>query len=404
MAKHPLKQVETYQQHLRRKWLVLLVMLLLTGAAALASLMAGSAGLSLGEVLSALAGRGAGQTRTIVWNVRMPRIAAAMTVGVALAMCGCIMQNVLRNPLASASTLGVSQGASFGAAVSIICLGAGTQSGGGSAASLTITHPGMVTLCAFLGGMATTAVILALSRLSGVTPSVMVLAGVAISAMFSGGTTLVQYFADDVMVATVVHWTFGNLGRAGWGEIVVLAGVAISAMFSGGTTLVQYFADDVMVATVVHWTFGNLGRAGWGEIALIGGLSLAAFLFFLYHRWNYNVLESGVPTARSLGVPVGVLVPASMAVCALISSVAVAFVGCINFIGLIASHIMRRFVGNDFRFLIPCSALCGAALLLASDIVCRMLASPAVLPIGALTSFLGAPLFLWLIIRRGRVS
>lgn len=357
MAKHPLKQVETYQQHLRRKWLVLLVMLLLTGAAALASLMAGSAGLSLGEVLSALAGRGAGQTRTIVWNVRMPRIAAAMTVGVALAMCGCIMQNVLRNPLASASTLGVSQGASFGAAVSIICLGAGTQSGGGSAASLTITHPGMVTLCAFWGGMATTAVILALSRLSGVTPSVM-----------------------------------------------VLAGVAISAMFSGGTTLVQYFADDVMVATVVHWTFGNLGRAGWGEIALIGGLSLAAFLFFLYHRWNYNVLESGVPTARSLGVPVGVLVPASMAVCALISSVAVAFVGCINFIGLIASHIMRRFVGNDFRFLIPCSALCGAVLLLASDIACRMLAPPAVLPIGALTSFLGAPLFLWLIIRRGRVS
>ena len=357
MAKHPLKQVETYQQHLRRKWLVLLVMLLLTGAAALASLMAGSAGLSLGEVLSALAGRGAGQTRTIVWNVRMPRIAAAMTVGVALAMCGCIMQNVLRNPLASASTLGVSQGASFGAAVSIICLGGGTQSGGGSAASLTITHPGMVTLCAFLGGMATTAVILALSRLSGVTPSVM-----------------------------------------------VLAGVAISAMFSGGTTLVQYFADDVMVATVVHWTFGNLGRAGWGEIALIGGLSLAAFLFFLYHRWNYNVLESGVPTARSLGVPVGVLVPASMAVCALISSVAVAFVGCINFIGLIASHIMRRFVGNDFRFLIPCSALCGAVLLLASDIACRMLAPPAVLPIGALTSFLGAPLFLWLIIRRGRVS
>ena len=100
----------------------------------------------------------------------------------------------------------------------------------------------------------------------------------------------------------------------------------------------------------------------------------------------------------------GFLVPASMALCALISSVAVAFVGCINFIGLIASHIMRRFVGNDFRFLIPCSALCGAVLLLVSDIACRMLVPPTVLPIGALTSFLGAPLFLWLIIRRGRVS
>ncbi len=359
MAEHPLNNSEAYRQYLRRKWLVLLVMLALTGAAALASLMAGSAGLSLGEVLLALGGGGSGQTRTIVWNVRMPRIAAAMAVGAALAMCGCVMQNVLRNPLASASTLGVSQGASFGAAAAIICLGAGTQvnAGSGSAASLTITNPGMVTFCAFLGGMATTVVILALSRLSGVTPSVM-----------------------------------------------VLAGVAISAMFSGGTTLVQYFADDVMVATVVHWTFGNLGRAGWGEIALIAGLSGAAFLFFFYHRWNYNVLESGVSTARSLGVPVGFLVPASMALCALISSVAVAFVGCINFIGLIASHIMRRFVGNDFRFLIPCSALCGAVLLLVSDIACRMLVPPTVLPIGALTSFLGAPLFLWLIIRRGRVS
>ena len=89
--------------------------------------------------------------------------------------------------------------------------------------------------------------------------------------------------------------------------------------------------------------------------------------------------------------------------CALIASVSVAFVGCINFIGLIASHIMRRFVGNDMRFLLPGSMLCGASLLIASDIACRTLASPAVLPIGALTSFLGAPLFLFLIIRRGSV-
>ena len=89
---------------------------------------------------------------------------------------------------------------------------------------------------------------------------------------------------------------------------------------------------------------------------------------------------------------------------ALISSVSVAFVGCINFIGLIASHIMRRFVGNDHRFLIPCTALCGASLLLLSDVACRVLIPPVVLPIGALTSFLGAPLFLYLIIKRGKVK
>lgn len=221
MIKHRPNDMVKYQQYIRRKWLVLLVMVILAVIASLASLMAGSAGLTLKEVVLAVFGNGTRQTSTIVWNVRMPRIAAALVVGMALAMCGCIMQNVLRNPLASASTLGVSQGASFGAAVSIIYLGAGTQvnTGSGSVASLTITNPAMVTFCAFLGGVATTAVILALSRLRGVTPSVMVLAGVAISSMFSGGTTLVQYFADDVMVATVVHWTFGNLGRAGWGRL-----------------------------------------------------------------------------------------------------------------------------------------------------------------------------------------
>ena len=359
MVKPQPSEMASYRQYIRRKWLVLLVMIVLTVVASLASLMAGSAGLTLEEVVCAVFGHGTKETSAIVWNVRMPRIAAALAVGMALAMCGCIMQNVLRNPLASASTLGVSQGASFGAAVSIIYLGAGTQvnTGSGSVASLTITHPAMVTFCAFLGGVATTVVILALSRLRGVTPSVM-----------------------------------------------VLAGVAISSMFSGGTTLVQYFADDVMVATVVHWTFGNLGRAGWVEISLIAELSLIAFIFFYCNRWNYNAMESGIHTAKSLGVPVDFLIPASMVMCALISSVSVAFVGCINFIGLIAPHIMRRFVGNDFRFLIPCTALGGAVLMLAADIACRMLVTPVVLPIGALTSFLGAPLFLWLIMRRERVK
>ena len=111
--------------------------------------------------------------------------------------------------------------------------------------------------------------------------------------------------------------------------------------------------------------------------------------------------RSGLRIMSVLRMP-DFLIPASMAMCALISSVSVAFVGCISFIGLIASHIMRRFVGNDYRFLIPCSALCGAALLLASDIACRVLIPPIVLPIGALTSFLGAPLFLYLIVKRGQ--
>ena len=334
--------------------MVLIFMIVLTAAAGLASLMAGSAGLSFREVALGVLKMGTKQTNTIIWNVRMPRIAAAIVVGVALAMCGCIMQNVLRNPLASASTLGVSQGASFGAAVSIIWLGAGSQlnTGSGSAAALTISNPMLVTLCAFLGGVATTLIILGISRLRGATPSVM-----------------------------------------------VLAGVAISAMFSGGTTLVQYFADDVMVATVVHWTFGNLGRAGWNEIYLIGALGLLAFLFFYYHRWNYNAMESGTETARSLGVNTRAVTLISMLICSAAAAAAVAFVGIIGFVGLIAPHIMRRFTGNDYRYLIPGSAITGALLLILADTFGRVVIMPVILPIGAITSFLGGPMFLYLLFK-----
>lgn len=345
-----------YNKYIRKKWVVLLVMVGLLFASAVASLSAGSASLSVFDILRTVFGGGTRQENAIIWNVRMPRVATAVVVGMALALSGCIMQNVLRNPLASASTLGVSQGASFGAAVAIVYFGAGIQvNAGGTASALTVTNPAMVTLFAFLGGIATTAVILALARLRGTTPATM-----------------------------------------------VLAGVAISSMFTGGTALVQYFCDDVMVATVVYWTFGSLGRAGWTEIAIIAALTFGAFGVFYFNRWNYNAMEGGAHTAKSLGVPVDTLIVMSMALCALISSVAVAFVGCISFIGLIASHIMRKFVGNDYRFLIPCSALCGGVLLLLSDIVSRMILSPTVLPIGALTSFLGAPLFLFLIVKGGK--
>jgi iron complex transport system permease protein len=308
--------------------------------------------------MKALLGSGSARSKTIIWNLRLPRIAAGIGVGAALAMAGCIMQNVLRNPLASASTLGVTQGASFGAAFAIVQLGAGVQIGNaGAAAAIAVTNPYLVTICAFLGGIATTAVILGLSRVSMVTPSTM-----------------------------------------------ILAGVALSSLFTGATTLIQYFADDVLISTVVYWTFGSLGRAGWKEIALIFLFGIAAFGYFAYNRWNYNAMESGTHTAKSLGVSVDSLMLISMVVCALISSVSVAFVGCINFIGLIAPHMVRRFVGNDHRFLIPGSALMGAVLMIAADITSRMLIAPTMLPIGALTSFLGAPLFLYMIIKKGNIK
>lgn len=343
-----------YGRLLRRRWLTLAVLALLVGALVLVSLTTGSSALTAGDLLEALLGRGTDQTRAILFRVRLPRTAAAAVVGAALALSGCVMQCVLRNPLASASTLGVSQGAAFGAAAAIIGLDAGVQNAANAASAVTISSPAAVTVCAFLGGMATTVFVLALSRLRGAAPSSM-----------------------------------------------ILAGVALSSLFTGGTTLLQYFADDIQVATVVYWTFGDLGRPGWSEIGLIAACTAAALLFFLWNRWNYNALSGGGDTARSLGVNVGVLTCASMALCTLIAAVSVAFVGVVSFVGLVAPHMLRRFTGADHRFLIPASALGGAALLLLGDLAARELLSPAVLPIGAITSFLGAPMFLYLLFRRG---
>jgi len=344
-----------YFKYIGKKWSVLIILAALLFIAVLVSLSVGSSGISVAEIIRVLAGRGESTSRTIVFNVRMPRIATGMGVGIALAMAGCVMQNVLRNPLASASTLGIAQGASFGAALAIIYFQAGIQVSNASINAITFTNPYTVVLFAFLGGIITTGIILLVSRVTGVNPSVM-----------------------------------------------ILVGVALSALFTGATTLMQYFSDDNRVAAVVYWTFGNLGRAGLREISIIYVLSALAFIYFIYNRWNYNAMESGSTTAKSLGVNADSLVLISMTVATLISAAAIAFVGTISFVGLIAPHIVRRFTGNDYRFLIPGSAFTGAIVMIVADVASRMIASPAILPIGALTSFLGAPLFLYLIIKQGK--
>lgn len=345
----------SYKRFVYRKWIVLFVLLLILLISVVISISTGSSGLSIKDVLSAFFGQGTKQTSAIVWKIRMPRITTGIVVGMALALAGCIMQNVLKNPLASASTLGVSQGASFGAAFAIVVLDAGAQVNASTSAAqaVSITNPYLVTVCAFIGGILTTAVILGLSRIARVTPST-----------------------------------------------VLLAGVAMSSLFSGATAMVQYFADDVKVASVVYWTFGDLGRSSWREIAIITAIALVCFIYFMLNRWNFNAMESGADTAKSLGVKVGSLILISMALCSLMAAVSTAFVGCISFIGLIAPHMARRFVGNDHRFLIPASALMGAVVLVLAELTSRVIVAPSILPIGALTSFLGAPVFLYMIFRR----
>ncbi|AII59734.1 iron ABC transporter permease [Dehalococcoides mccartyi CG4] len=353
MEENRTNQFHLYNAFLRRKRLVFLIAAVATVVAALFAVGAGSLHITLPDVVKTLFGNGSDLSQMVIFNIRLPRVVAAIAVGAILAVSGAVMQCVLRNPLASASTLGVSHGAAFGAAVGIIVFGGGVVNSDSAATAVSINNPYIVTLCAFICGSLSTFVVILLSQLK------------------------------------------KDLGPGG----LILAGVALSSLFTGGTTLLQYFADETKISSVVFWTFGNMGAASWTEILILAIVFAASITYFLLNRWNYNAMEGGTDTAKSLGVNTRAVMLISMCICTLTAAVAVSFVGIISFVGLVAPHIMRRFMGNDYRYLIPCSAAAGALLLVLADTFGRLVIAPVILPIGAITSFLGAPLFLFLLFR-----
>ncbi len=287
----------------------------------------------------------------IVWNIRLPQALAAVVAGVGLSVAGVAMQSILRNPLGSPFTLGISNAGAFGAAVSVILLGAGTMQSR-VAAAVTISNPYMTTIMAFFFCLLATAVILLISKVRGASP-----------------------------------------------EVMVLAGVALSSLFTAGTMFLQYFADDTQLAAVVFWTFGDVGRATWETVGLMAVIVAAATLFFTVNRWNYNAIDAGDETAKGLGVNVESVRNIGMVVAALVSAVIVSFLGVIGFVGLVCPHMVRRIIGDDQRFLIPGTCVMGAVLLLASDTVARVIVAPYVLPVAVLTAFMGAPVFIYLLLR-----
>ena len=346
-------QIEQYDQFLLKKRLALMTFAAVTLLVAVMYMGIGSMSISLQDILRVLAGQGEKKYQTAILNIRLPRALAGVLVGAVLASSGAVMQCVLRNPLASASTLGVSQGAAFGAALGIIVFGGGVITSSSASSTVSVDNPYIVTICAFLCGSLSSLVVIAISRLK------------------------------------------RNIGPGG----LILAGTALSSMFSGGSTLLQYFADDSALGAVVFWTFGNLGSANWTDLAFLFAVFAATGIYFMYNRWNYNAMEAGYDTARSLGVNTRTVMVVSMAICSLAAAVAVSFVGIISFVGLIAPHVMRYFVGNDHRYLIPGSAVAGALLLLLADTVAKIVMPPVILPIGALMSFVGGPVFLFLLFK-----
>ena len=343
--------IEDYHKHTKRKWMILTTLILSVFILAILSVNAGAAQLNPIEVLKSIFGYGTQLSSIVIWRIRMPRVVTAIIAGVGLSVAGCVMQNNLRNPLASPSTLGISNAAAFGANVAIILFGAGSIQSS-SADTVIINNPYIVTISAFVCAMGATFLIVGLARLRGFTP-----------------------------------------------ESIVLAGVALSSLFTAGTTIIQYFAQDVQIAAAVFWTFGDLGRTSWTEVLILSVVVLGAIAYFVFRRWDYNALDNGEECAKSLGVNTQRIRMGGMLVSSMITAVAVSFLGIIGFIGLIGPQIMRRIIGPDHRFLIPASCLAGAALLLLSDTLGRVIISPVILPVGAITSLLGAPLFLYLLMR-----
>jgi iron complex transport system permease protein len=334
------RALDDFLRRERRKSLVLLLLLAITALWALFAVTRGAYRIGFANLVHSLAGLSEGVDGVVLWKIRLPRIAASLSVGWGLAMAGLFTQTLLRNPIGSPSTLGISQGAAFGASLAIIFLGSRLLS---------------VAAFAFLGAAGATALILMLARIKRLSP-----------------------------------------------EAVILAGVALSSLFGAATVLIQYLADETRLATAVVWSFGDVGRSSWTQIGLLSAVTALAWLFGFAYRWDFNALDSGEESARGLGVAVERLRFQGMAVAALVAALATAFHGVIAFVGLIAPHIARRFVQADHRFLLPATGALGALLLLASDTCGKLLIGSAAFPVGVITSFLGAPLFLYLLLRGSR--
>ena len=342
-------------QKTRRKntWIILF-MILAVVSLAVVCLFLGSSNMTFADGLRALLGKGSAAHNRIIWNIRIPRVLAAVIAGAGLSVAGLIMQTSLNNTMASPSTLGVSNAAVFGANLSIIAFAGGFLSTGNNVSMYDVgTNPFATSVLAFLFSAGSVLLILGLCTVRSFSPNVVVLAGIAIGSVWTAATAILQFYATDVGLSAAVIWSFGDLGRA------------------------TYRTDRIMLAVVV-----------------------VGVIFFWLKSWKYNALLSGEATAKTMGVHVERLRFFSLLLASVITAVCVSFLGIIGFVGIICPHITKKLLGQDHRVTVPVSCLSGSLLLLLADTLSRCLGSGSALPVGAITSLLGAPFFIAIIFSR----
>ena len=287
-------------------------------------------------------------TQTIILELRLPRIVLAIVAGAGLAAAGATMQGVLRNPLVSSYILGVSSAAGFGAALAIVF-------------------------------------------------------GISILTAYGGYIVIINAFIFSMFAMLLVYGIARLRGLST--ETIILAGVAIGYLFSALLALIQYLApEDQAIRAVVFWLMGGLNAATWDGIMIVFPIVLVTIILMVVQSWNINILSMGEEVATSLGVSSKRVLSITMVLETLATASIISFTGVIGFVCLISPHISRMMIGSDHRFLIPCSALVGACLLLCSDTVGRLVLQPAELPVGIVTSLLGVPFFIYMLASKRRQS
>lgn len=349
-----MEKVRTPLSLSKKRMLVITILSSLLVILFIASIFIGSSNMSFIDGLKALFGQGESKNIIIVQNIRLPRIIAALLAGIALSISGAIMQTMSNNVMASPSTLGVSNAAVLGANIAIIILGGGTiVSHGGQ---VSISNPYFVSGIAFIFALASTLLVLFLAKFKKYNSATTVLIGITFGTFCTGLTTLIQYFASDTSLSSAIYWSFGDVGRA------------------------SYLDDLIMLIVVV--------------------VSLTFFIIFSY---KYNAMLLGDSSVETLGINVKVFRFISLLLASLLTAVTVSLVGIIGFIGLLVPQIIRRLMGNDHKFLLIGSSLLGAIVLMFSDMIARIAMNGISLPVGAITSILGAPIFIFILIKgRGR--
>ncbi|WP_315119282.1 iron ABC transporter permease [uncultured Clostridium sp.] len=336
----------TYKGLIKRKKIILAFLIIAIIGVFFANILIGSSGLTVLEVFKTIAGKAPDDmTRTIVWEIRLPIALMAIVVGAALAIGGCEMQTILRNPMASPYTLGISSAASFGAATGMIL-------------------------------------------------------GVRFIPSLTSFTVPINAFFCTMIVATVMY-VFTKKERVGKGTIV-LFGIALSFMFNALTASLQYIATEQELQGFMFWSFGDLTKTTWEKLFITTIVFSLCLIIFAKNAWKLTALSLSDSKAISLGVDVYKIRRVSIVLISMLSATAICFVGTIGFIGLVAPHLARMLVGEEQRFLLPISALLGALILSLASTISKMIIPGVIIPIGIVTSFIGIPFFLVLIFRNGR--